>query len=139
MAPKDTFLIWAMSNAINMKLLAYWSCFWSIKKKTHLIQLCYFSKSKCLNLQENDLIIILSDTAILFLVMKMILSDSMRLKCGKSQRIVWVGNFIFNGVLGLFMHVTCWMYFSQNEQTPWQSFVCKNMKADSFHLKYKVE
>lgn len=58
------------------------------QEKTHLIQFSYFSKSKCLNLKENDLIIILSNTAVIFLVMTMILSDFMRRKCGKSQRIV---------------------------------------------------
>lgn len=58
------------------------------QEKTHLIQFYYFSKSKCLNLQENDLIIILSNTAVIFLALKMISSDSMRLKCGKSQRIM---------------------------------------------------
>jgi hypothetical protein len=45
------------------------------QEKAHLIQFDYFSKSKCLNLQENDLIIILSNTAVTFLVTKMILND----------------------------------------------------------------
>lgn len=57
------------------------------EQKIHLIQFGYFSKNKCLNLQK-DLIIILSNTAVVLLVMKMILNDSMGLKCGKSQRIV---------------------------------------------------
>lgn len=72
------------------------------QEKTHLIQFGYFSKSKYLNLQENDSIIILSNTAVIFLVMKMVSSDSMRLKCGKSQRLVRDGNFTFNSVQGSF-------------------------------------
>lgn len=87
MVPKDIFLICAMSHAINitvdlMELLLIY------EEKTHLIQFGYFSKSKYLNLQKNDLMIILSNTAVIFLVMKMISSDCIRLKCGKSQRIV---------------------------------------------------
>lgn len=44
------------------------------QEKTHLIQFGYFSKSKYLNLQKNDLIITLSNTVVIFFVMKMIVT-----------------------------------------------------------------
>lgn len=85
------------------------------QEKTRLIQFGYFSKSKCLNLQENDLIIILSNTAVIFLVTKMVSSDFMRFKCGKSQKVVRAGNFILKIFQGCFcyLHILK-VYFSEN-------------------------
>lgn len=95
-----------MSHAINIKTADLMELLLIYQEKTHLIQFGYFSKSWCLNLEENDLIIFLSNTAVIFLVTKMISNDSIRLKCGKSQTIVRVGNFIFNIIQGCF----CYLY-----------------------------
>lgn len=62
------------------------------QEKIHLIQFGYFSKTKCLNLQENNSVIILSNIAVRFLVTKMISNDWDW--NGKSQRTLRIGNFI---------------------------------------------
>lgn len=80
------------------------------QEKTHLIQFCYFSKSKCPNLQENDLIMILSNTAVIFLVLKMI---SMRLKWKVPESCMSWEFYLtaFRVVSGVMGHI----YFNQNE------------------------
>lgn len=80
------------------------------QEKTHLIQFCYFSKSKCPNLQENDLIMILSNIAVIFLVLKMI---SMRLEWKVPENCMsWEFYLIvFKAISDVMGHI----YFNQNE------------------------